>query len=278
MMAPWSSISALKHSDVPLPALLGLDGKPPAGGSRDKFFFASPTISHRLGVLNKMVGGRSLVIVVVGERGSGKTTLMNQFIADASNRWQVCRIRIKPRRKISASLWRNLNNRLVFLSRKDSTPSVIVDDAHQLTSLELKVLLQSAFAADGTRRLQSIVLFAEPQMRERFAEIAACLPPQSVIDTIFTAPLTEAQTAAYLTHRVRTAGFLKKIPFSSDQIRAIHRISKGLPGWINGEAFLELKRLCGGRRLGPSAFLRMIRQPLLPRFKFMDKLQAMARH
>lgn len=277
MMAQFSNIGSQKRSSVSLPALLGLDEQHPVLKTRNKFFFASPLISQRLAILNNMVGSSSMVIVIIGERGSGKTTLMNQFITDTGNRWQFCRIRLKPRKKISPKQWRNLNNRMVFLSRKDSPPSVIVDDAHQLNTLELKVLLQSAFALDGTRKLQSIVLFAEPQMRERFAEIARWLPPKSVIDKIFMAPLTEKQTAAYLEHRVRAAGFLKKLPFSKDQIRTIHKISNGLPGWINGQAFLLLKRLCAGSSRHSVLSLRRWHLPLMPRFKLFDRLYVFAR-
>ncbi len=200
-------------------------------------------IAQRLALLNNMVGGSSLVIVVVGERGSGKTTLMNQFIRDAGHQWRVGRIKLKARRKGSVRLWRNLNNRMVFLSQKDGPPSVIIDDAQQLSAAELKLLLQFAVTDEGERRIQSIVLLAEPEIRERFAEMAGWLPPKSVIDKIYMTPLTEKQTAAYLQHRLKAAGFLRSNTFSEAQIRSIYKHSGGLPGWINGEAFLLLKKM-----------------------------------
>lgn len=250
MSALSASAGVIKSPHIPLPALLGLNEQAPGPKQPNKYFFASPLISQRLAMLRSMVGSRSMVIVVVGERGSGKTTLMNQFITDARNRWHEGRIRLKPRRGVPSGLWRNLNNRMVFLSKKDSPPSVIIDDAHQLSPDELKLLLQSAWTTDGTRRLQSIVLFAEPPMRSRFAEIAHWLPPKSVIDKIFMTPLTEKQTAEYLQHRFKAAGFLRKIPFSPEQIKSIYRQSGGLPGWINGEAFMVLKKTYTGRRSG----------------------------
>lgn len=233
----------LNSPRAPLHAMLGLDCKSVKPMQRNKFFFASPLTSQRLIVLKQMVGGRSPVILVIGERGSGKTTLMNQFISDARNRWSVCRIRLKPKKASPKEPCQNLNNRLVFLTKKDSPPSVIIDDAHQLSGLELQLLMQSSFSSESTRKFQSIVLFAEPQMRNRLAEIAGWLPPKSVIDKIYMAPLTEKQTAAYLEHRVKVAGYCEKDLFSSDQIRTIHALSGGLPGWINGEAYMLLKRM-----------------------------------
>jgi DamX protein len=238
-----TSADISNRTRVPVPAILGLDRDPPGPNKWNRFFYKSPLIAQRLALLKNMVGGSSLVVVVVGERGSGKTTLMNQFVTDAGHHWRVGRIKLKARRKVPARLWRNLNNRMVFLSRKSGPPSVIIDDAHQLSAAELQLLLQYAVSGEGQRRLQSIVLLAEPQMRNRFAEMARWLPPKSVIDKIHMTPLTEKQTAAYLQHRLKAAGILRSNPFSEDQIRKIHQQSGGLPGWINGQAFLLLKKI-----------------------------------
>ncbi len=260
MIAQLTCRLLAKRSHVPLPALLGLETEDHGRQrSLNRYFFASPLTTQRLAILNNMVGGSSLVIVVIGERGSGKTTLMNRFLYDAGNRWQAGRIRLKRRKKCRLDPWRNLNNRMVYLSRNDTPPSVIVDDAHQLSPSELRLLLQSAFAPDGRRKLQSIVLFAEPEMRRRFAEIAQWLPPKTVIEKIF------------------VAGFLKRLPFSADQIRAIHQASRGLPGWINGEAFMQLKRICGVNRNELTNALKRWRMPKASRYKWFDKVYAMAR-
>jgi general secretion pathway protein A len=279
MIAQLTCKALARNTQIPLPALLGLESE--ACGKRginNRFFYASPLTTQRLALLNNMVGSTSLVIVVIGERGSGKTTLMNRFIHEAGKRWRAGRIRLKRREPERPDELRNLNNRMVFLSHKDTPPSVIVDDAHQLTPEELKLLINSAVTSEGERKLQSIVLFAEPEMRRRFSEMARWLPPNAVIDKIFMAALTEKQTAAYLEHRVRAAGFLKKIPFSEDQIRAIHRISRGLPGWINGEAFVQLRRTCGVDRASILALIRRWRLPAIPRLKWFDRFYAFARN
>ncbi|MGD9364100.1 MAG: hypothetical protein PVH87_00265 [Desulfobacteraceae bacterium] len=238
-----TNAQSIKRLSVPLPAILGLDQASPGPKESNRFFFQSPLIKQRLSILNNMVGGRSLVIVVIGERGSGKTTLMNEFISSAGNAWQACRIKLSPESKDCRSRWRNLTNRVVYRTQKNHPPSIIIDDAHQLTANELKKLLQSAFRPDKQPKFKSIVLFAEPDMRKRFAEIARWLPPMSVIDKIYMVPLTEKQTADYLQHRLRVAGIIRKNPFSGDQVRKIYELSGGLPGWINGEAFMLLKKM-----------------------------------
>jgi general secretion pathway protein A len=241
------SAGIINRTRVPVPAILGLDLKPPGLYQWNRFFYKSPLIAQRLALLNSIVGSRSRLIMVIGERGSGKTTMMNRFITEAGLRWRAGRIKLKTRRKLSVT-WHNLSSRMVLLSKNDDAPSVIIDDAHQLSSTELKLLLQYAVRADGRRRFQSIVLLAEPQMRERFAEIARWLPEKSVIEKIHMAPLTENQTAAYLQHRLRAAGYLRANPFSQTHIRKIYEQSGGLPGWINGEAYLLLKKISRRRK------------------------------
>ena len=267
MLTQFSGNEVQKCACVSLPAILGLDAiqARPEMGSR--YFFASPLIAQRLALLSKMVGSASSsVVVVMGEAGAGKTTLINRFVSDESNRWQMRRIHFKTSSRNTGAAMCNLDNRPVFYST-DSPPSLIVDDAHQLSQCELRLVVKSAFAADGRRKLQSIVLFAEPSMRDRFAEIASALPPMTVVDKIFMAPLTEKQTAAYLEHRVHMAGILNRFPFSEDQISQIHKASKGLPGWINNHALLQLQRMHAG---DDSGFLSLTRRlfPRLPRFRF----------
>jgi type II secretory pathway predicted ATPase ExeA len=262
------SVNDFQTSDSDcLPAMLGLDPMGHEEGQR--YFYASPLTVQRLATLNQLVGCRnSPVILVLGEKGSGKTTLMNQLIADKRHAWQVCRIHLRLRSNFCGAAMRNLQNRMVFFSRSDP-PSVIVDDAHQFSESELRLLVQSAFAADGARKLQSIVMFAELPMRERFSEIASALPPMTGIDKIFMAPLNEKQTGAYLEHRVRTAGLLKTFPFSADQIRVIHQASRGLPGWINSQAILELHRIHAGKR--SAGILSRWMMPLMPGLRFFSR-------
>lgn len=259
---------AAKRPNVPLPALLGLDQCALNVKKHNKYFFSSPLLHQRMSILNNMVGGKSSLVVVYGERGSGKTTLMNQFVAKAVKDWQTCRIKLKPADSAAVQTWHNLHNRMVFISNKGNQPSVIVDDAHQLTKSELQLLLQTAFPATHARKLKSVVLFAEPQIRERFADMVQFLPDMAVIDKFSMAPLTEQQTAEYLRHRFKAAGFLRKIPFSSAQIRKIHRSSGGLPGWINGEAYITMRRLFGGHHCNQLPFhpLRQILQHWYGRF------------
>ncbi len=267
-----------KSNHVPLPAILGLEKAAVDVNVQRRYFFMSPLIAQRLAILKNMVGGRSMVIVVIGERGSGKTTLKNQFIANMGKGNRVGRIRLKSRQNGISQACRNLNERMIFVSKNNGLPSVIIDDAHQLSSLEIKTLLKSAFSASGKRKLQNIVLFADPGLRRRLATIARWLPPQSVIDKIYMTPLTEKQTMDYLRHRLKIAGMLHKNPFSGDQMRKIHQLSGGLPGWINGEAFMVLRRINKHGKVFKRSLIAPFIQALHGQFRWMGKIPCFSRN
>ena len=238
------NIEILKQKAVTPPAILGLDHCMADAKIQNRFFFNSPLLVQRLSVLKNMLCGRNLLIVVMGERGSGKTTLMNHFISNSRRTYKTGRIYVKSRSRFGAEVCHSLNRQTKCISKKnDGLPSIIIDDAHQLSTEEMKLLLQTAFTLTGKRRLQSIVLFAEPCIRNRFDEISERLPQNSVIEKIFMPPLTEKQTAEYLHHRLKSAGMIKENPFSGSQMRKIYKLSGGLPGSINGEALLLLRKI-----------------------------------
>lgn len=249
---------------------LGRDNPPLVAGGQNTVFFISPLIAQRLVVLKNMVARGNQVIIITGEGGSGKTTLMNHFVANAASYWHAGHIRLKSRQPIPSDAVRHLNNRMVFVSKSNNRPSVILDDAHQLTPQEIKALLQWAFAPDSDHKLHSIVLLAEPQIRQRFTEIAKWLPPGSVIDKIHMTPLTEKQTADYLRHRAKMYGPLKGGAFSKDQVRTIYQLSNGLPGCINHEADKLIKQMKGAFSFDIAARCRNILLPLKTKLK--DKL------
>jgi len=111
------NVRILKQDTVPLPAILGLDHHTVETKVQNRFFFKPPLTAHRLTVLNNMVGGRNLLIVVVGERGSGKTTLMNHFISNSGGTYKTGRICLKSRRKTDAEFCLNLNKRTKIISK-----------------------------------------------------------------------------------------------------------------------------------------------------------------
>ena len=202
-------------SDETAAALLGLsDG--PCGPERSKrFFFETPLISQQLAILNRLISS-SKVILVMGERGSGKSTMVRQIVSALPGKWVSGRLSVKTRSKKNRLPAGGLNRIAVFYTKQRAIPSMILDNAHQLAQKELELLIRKAFSKGPNQFLRSIVLFGEPELRQHLKAATTGLPPETVIEKINLSPFSEQETVDYLTHRVRKAALLDRLPFQKN--------------------------------------------------------------
>lgn len=218
--------------------ILGLNQAADNPGLKNKYFYSYPPMEERLHSLRQMMKGKNLVTLVIGKRGSGKTTLLNRFLKKYKLEWRLASL------PLSGGGHDGQTVDLPFIECRDGKlPSMIVDDAHGLTTTGLEKVLRSAWSDSRKRIVQHIILFSEPEMQASLADLYHLLPPRSVVNKIFMPPLSQRQTVAYLNHRLRRAGIIRSMPFDSNQLDKIHKTAKGLPGWINGEAFMMLRRM-----------------------------------
>jgi len=195
-----------------------------------------------LHILQRLVQGQDFLILVIGKAGSGKTILLNRFLESTDENWRTCRIRT---RFSAPSAHRpsldNLNQHPAYVLQENQIPIVMFDDAHRLNGTELKYLLQDALTPDSRRKLKRLVLFCEPQILATLEDISNAIGSETAINKIFMPAITRAETAAYLWHRLSTAGFRGKNPFNSETVKKIYGASGGLPGLINREANKHLQ-------------------------------------
>ena len=237
--------SVFGNPSLPSPKnALGLDEAPLAAGEKNRFFYPSPLLVQLTNRIKAMSCDRNLVTLVIGERGSGKTTLLNQFLFKSGLSWDYYRLQ-RPTDEAAPPA---PAGHPLFISKEGSNSRLIMDDAHLLGQSEMKQILASAWTATRQRKLGGIVLFCEPRLRASLADLSTYLPAASVVNRLYMPPLNRELTEAYLKYRIRTAGCLKTLPFSAGQVDAIHDAAKGLPGWVNGEAFMMLRRHQAARR------------------------------
>jgi MSHA biogenesis protein MshM len=237
------------HLDLPssdtkqLPlSVLGLKDCTPHENASDRFFYATPLFSQKLALLQNLAG-HSDFVVVMGEQGSGKTTILHRLMTEDPDGWQAGRVRLKASNTNPAKALLGLNNRLVYFSKKPGALSLMIDDAHQLTRTELKTIIRKALSEEAAFKFKCIVLFAEPSIRTELGTISTWLPDTTVMDKIDISPLNEEQTSEYLHRRFDGAGILHQHPFDAAQLRAIYQSSGGLPGMINHQAYIALKAM-----------------------------------
>lgn len=217
----------------------------------DTFFFADPGLTKRLDQLQHLTQFGGMVLIVEGDSGSGKTTMLRQLIMHASNSWKVCHLQPADIREPLAlirqlalhfglnesadphELQTLLADYCQVIEQASQVPVVIVDDADQVPAAVLKQLLNLGASAAETVKYLRIVLFGAPGLTGRFAEAAQYEGASSLIHTLVIHPFDEAQTDAYVMYRLAVAGYSGDSPFSPMEIRAIHKSAAGLPARIN---------------------------------------------
>jgi len=195
--------------------------------------FMYPAFERTLVMLSNLVEGHDVLHIVAGEKGSGKTVLLDQFLKQSGKPYSRCRVTVSENRKNGRHIPIASTDRSAYVLRIHEAPVVLLDDAHTLTSDQLDYLVRTSEGAAHRGRIRSLVLFGMPDLNR---DIQRCLPAKAktdVINTLYIPPLSEAETEAYLYFRFGESTGSKPLKCSSRQIRNIHRSSGGIPGQID---------------------------------------------
>ncbi len=225
----------------------------------DAFFFADPAITQRLEMLRHLVHYSDLLLVVIGEQGSGKTTLLQQFLLTGEEGMPVCRVDgeygMDTRRLLErigegfglSSIPENASALAEALGKKAGSQPflLLIDDAHRLSMEALALLLELAELEGPEGRLLRIVLFCEPAINELLADPGIAPLRDRITQTMEMPLFTEEQTAAYLLHRMKVAGWKGESPFSAKLVKMIHKGARGNPARINELAHQALMEISG---------------------------------
>lgn len=242
----------------------GLAREPFAAAPDPLFFCADATLTQRLDLLQNLTEFGMLLLLVIGEPGSGKTSVLQQFLARAGSNWQTCELPaatvthvhelvtdLANGFQIAATDTAQLAEQLERLRAQGQLAVLAVDDAQRLSDAALRALLDlSGAPAEDCKRLR-LVLFGTEALQHKLA----ALSPEHADNThVFTLPrLTEMQTGAYIHHRLAVAGATGAAPFSAAQVKAIYKASRGLPALINARAqqmLLDIHQVSGGAHGG----------------------------
>src|SRR5690606_31779558 len=125
-----------------------------------------------------------------------------------------------------------LNKRLLEAHAKGRRIVVIVDEAQNLTPETLEQVRLLTNLETASHKLLQIILIGQPELREVLARVELRQLAQRITGRYHLAPLSKAETAAYVRHRLKVAGANGDI-FTSAALREVHRLSGGVPRIIN---------------------------------------------
>ncbi|HLO63048.1 MAG TPA: AAA family ATPase [Azonexus sp.] len=215
------------------------------------FFFTGANRGPTLDALIYAITQDEGIVKVTGEVGSGKTMLCRMllerlpgnvetlYLANPSlSRQEILgaiadELGIPTDGKATHSLTRALQDALIERYAQGKRVVLLIDEAHAMPAESLEeIRLLSNLESKATKLLQ-IALFAQPELDERLAATDMRQLRERITQHFNLAPLKQADVAAYLEFRLRTAGYRGPNPFSEAAIRMITRISEGLSRRIN---------------------------------------------
>jgi type II secretory pathway predicted ATPase ExeA len=234
----------------------GFESRPFGRTPDPAYLYESPQHREALARLEFAVEEKDLALLV-GEIGSGKTTLSRALIDRVGDQRPIVLL-INPRlspsqllRSIASGLgmqpkyFRNdlldqIHTRLYELYEEGREPVLIIDEAQLIPTKTTfdEIRLLTNFQLDDANLL-SVILIGQPELQTRLDRKPYRALRQRIGLRYDLGPLDEAQTAAYIRHRISRAGG-KSNPFTDDAMRAIHEITGGVPRLINTVATTAL--------------------------------------
>jgi type II secretory pathway predicted ATPase ExeA len=192
--------------------------------------------------------------LLTGEVGSGKTLLSRALIDRIGERYEVGMIlnpRLSPRQFLATvagelgiqdppfhvnGLLDRIHERLLALENEGRAALLVVDEAHLIpgkpTFEEIRLLTN--FQLDD-RNLIAVVLVGQPELRDRLRHRAFRALTQRIGAQFHLTPLTEADTIAYVQHRLEVAGASRPL-FTDEAVKRLHAASGGIPRILNNIA------------------------------------------
>lgn len=217
-----------------------------------RYLFMTRQIQEALAGLTYGIQNRKGFILLTGEVGTGKTTLVNrlldwlrgQRVATAyifNSQLQVnhlfdfimadFEIPYDSREKSQVLL--RLNQWLLERYRSGETAVLIVDEAQNLSSELLEEIRLLTNLETSTEKLLQIVLAGQPELEERLKLPQLRQLRQRITLRCRTSALSLEETYGYIAERLRIAGANGEPIFSKEAIQAIHLYSRGIPRVVN---------------------------------------------
>ncbi|HUO25394.1 MAG TPA: AAA family ATPase [Candidatus Aquilonibacter sp.] len=230
----------------------GLKANPFNVNPDPRYLFLTRHTEEALACLTYGIQSRKGFVLLTGEVGTGKTTLINkllewlrmQQVATAfvfNSRMNVPQFLdymmadfgIACDSKAKSQVLLRLYNWLLDRYRSGETAVLIVDEAQSLSEEVLEEIRMLTNLETFTEKLMQIVLVGQPELEMKLKLPQLRQLRQRLTLRAKTHPLTPEETAAYVQQRLRIAGSNGQTIFDPDALIAVHRHSNGIPRVIN---------------------------------------------
>jgi type II secretory pathway predicted ATPase ExeA len=236
-----------------------------------RYLFLTRHTEEALACLTYGIQSRKGFVLLTGEVGTGKTTLINkllewlrlQQVATAfifNSRMNVSQFLdymmadfgIPCDSRAKSQILLRLYNWLLDRYRAGETAVLIVDEAQSLSDEVLEEIRMLTNLETFTEKLLQIVLVGQPELEQKLKQPQLRQLRQRLTLRAKTHPLTLDETKAYVQQRLRIAGSNGQQIFEPEALVSIHRYASGIPRVINllcehclVSAFVDQQKIIG---------------------------------
>jgi len=229
----------------------GLREAPFAPTPDPKFLFQSARHREALAQLIYGVRERKGFIVLTGEIGTGKTTLLRTLLERFNADTPVAYVHnsalnieglleyilqdwgVKSTAATHAQRLFELNEFLIDQHQKGASPVLVIDEAQNLSVETLEAVRMLSNFETTNQKLMQILLVGQPELRDKLDLPELRQLKQRVGLRCHIAPLSPEETRLYIRHRLRIAGATDAGIFTDAAIQKISDYSGGTPRVIN---------------------------------------------
>ncbi|MBT1070896.1 XrtA/PEP-CTERM system-associated ATPase [Pelotalea chapellei] len=216
-----------------------------------RFIFFSKSHKKALTFLDYGIRERAGFILLTGDVGSGKTTLIRDLLGKHYDHVVLAKVfntratteqlltminedfGLVVEGKDKVTLIRELNTFLVEQYAAGNQPILIIDEAQNLAPEQLEEIRMLSNLEMADSKLLQIILVGQPELRTILAAPGLLQLRQRISINCTISPLNRLETEQYISHRLEVAGNGAAVKFPPETLDIIYQYSRGIPRLIN---------------------------------------------
>ena len=217
-----------------------------------RYLYLTHHIQEALACLIYGIQTRKGFVLLTGEVGTGKTTVLNKLLEWCRQERIATAFMFNPRLKeaeffdfmmadfgvtcdstMKSRTLMKLNQWLLEQYQSGNRVVLIVDEAQNLSAEMLEEIRLLTNLEIATAKLMQVVLAGQPELDQKVNDPQLRQLRQRVTLWAKTAPLTLLETQSYIKQRLRVAGSSGEEIFDAEAIEAVHSHAAGIPRLTN---------------------------------------------